>query len=206
MANGIFVGLSTVDVVYGVDEIETVTKLLALMHLRPLRRNWGERLVQTLLFQWLMPSIPSDSSAVLVQYESGAGLAGRCAIVQRRNPPGMFFVKFVVQFIDLHSGLVQSLLAGSRDLIDPATVPSNIFEDRLQETAAFQAMQKGVESSRPDAIPVMRQFLHHRKAEDGLLRRMYEYMNPYQPEKEFSLVTGHQSNIPPFDLNRISIV
>ena len=73
----------------------------------------------------------------------------------------------------------------------PATVSSDIFEDRLQQTAAFQAMQKGVESSRPDAIPVMRQFLHHRKAEDGLLRRMYEYMNPYQPEKEFSLVTGH---------------
>jgi hypothetical protein len=109
----------------------------------------------------------------------------------------MFFVEFVVQFIDFHSGLVQRLLAGSRDLVDPATVPSNILEDRLQETAAFQAMQEGVESSRPDAIPVMRQFLHHRKAEDGLLRRMHEYMNPDQPEKEFSLVTGHQSTIPP---------
>jgi hypothetical protein len=128
------------------------------------------------------------------------------AIVQRRNLPGTFFVKFVVQFIDLHPGLVQALLAGSRDLIDPATVPSNIFEDRLQETTALQAMQKGVESPRPDAIPVMRQFLHHRKAEDGLLRSMYEYMNPYQPEKEFSLVNGHQSTIPPFDPNRISIV
>jgi hypothetical protein len=30
-------------------------------------------------------------------------------------------------------------------------------------------------------------------------------MNPYQPEKEFSLVPGHQSNIPPFNPNRISI-
>jgi hypothetical protein len=118
----------------------------------------------------------------------------------------MFFVKFVVQFIDLHSGVVQRLLAGSRDLIDPATVPSNIFKDRLQETAAFQAMQKGVESPRPDAIPVMPQFFHHGKAEDGLLRRMYEYMNPYQPEKEFSLVTGHKSNIPLYNPNRISIV
>ncbi len=84
----------------------------------------------------------------------------------------MFFVKFVVQFIDLHSGLVQSPVARSRDLIDPATVPSNILEDRFQKTAAFQAMQKWVESSRPDAISMMRQFLHHRKAEDGLLRRM----------------------------------
>jgi hypothetical protein len=102
----------------------------------------------------------------------GTGLAGRSAIVQRRNLPGMVFVKFVVQFVDLHFGLVQSLPARSRDLIEPATVPSNIFEDRLHETAAFLAMQKWVESSRPDAIPVMRQFLHHCKAEDGLLGRM----------------------------------
>lgn len=59
-------------------------------------------------------------------------------------------------------------------------------------------MQKWIESSWSDAIPVMGQFLHHRKAEDGLLIRVYEYMNSYQPEKEFSLVTGHSSNIPRF--------
>jgi hypothetical protein len=112
-----------------------------------------------------------------------------------RDLAGMFFVEFVVELIDLHCGLVQSLPAGSRDLVDPASAASNIFEDRLQETASFQAMQKGVESSGPDAIPVVRQFLHHRKAEDGFLRRMYEYVNPYQSEKEFSLVTGHESNI-----------
>jgi hypothetical protein len=53
---------------------------------------------------------------------------------------------------------------------------------------------------------VMRQFLHHRRAKDGLLRRMQEYMNPYQPEKEFSLVTGHPFNISPFNQNRIPIV
>ena len=92
-------------------------------------------------------------------------------------------MKFVVQFIDLHSGVVQRLLAGSRDLIDPATVPSNIFKDRLQETAAFQAMQQGVESTRSDAIPVVRQLLHHRQPEDGLVGRMDEYMNPNKAEK-----------------------
>jgi hypothetical protein len=118
----------------------------------------------------------------------------------------MFFVKLVVQLVNLRSGLVQSLPAGRRDLVDPATVPSNILEDRLQEAAAFQAVQKGIEGSRSDAIAVMRQLLHHRKAEDGLLGRMDEYMNPYQAEKEFSLVTGHISNIPPYNLNRTSIV
>jgi hypothetical protein len=118
----------------------------------------------------------------------------------------MFFVKFMVQFVDLHSGPVQNFLAGSCDLVDPSTVTSDIFEDRLQEAAAFQAMQKGIESPRANAIPVMGQFLHHRRAEDRLLRRVQEHMNPYQPEKEFSLLTRHPSNIPLFNPNRISIV
>jgi hypothetical protein len=118
----------------------------------------------------------------------------------------MFFVKFVMQFIHLHSGLVQGLLAGGRDLIDPATVPPDVLKVGLQQAVPLQAVQQGVESSWPDAISVMRKFLHHRKAEDGLLRRMYEHMNPYQTEEELSLVTGHQSNIPLFDPNRISIV
>jgi hypothetical protein len=118
----------------------------------------------------------------------------------------MFFVKLVVQFIDLYSGPVQSLLAGTRNLVDPSTMPSNIFEDRLQEAAALQAMQEWVESSRSDAIAVVGQLLHHRNAEDRLLRRMYEHVNPYQTEKEFSLVTRHQPNITPLNPNRISIV
>jgi hypothetical protein len=118
----------------------------------------------------------------------------------------MFFVQLMVQFIDLRSGLVQSLLTGRRDLVDPATVPSNILDARLQQAAAFQAMQEGVEGSGTDAIPVMRQLLHHRNPEDGLVGRMYEYMNPYQAEKEFPLVTGHSLNIPLYTPNRISIV
>jgi hypothetical protein len=67
-------------------------------------------------------------------------------------------------------------------------------------------MQERVKSSRANAIPVMRQFLHHRKPKDRLVGRMDEHMNPYKAEKEFSLVVGHRSNIPLCDLNRISIV
>ena len=44
-------------------------------------------------------------------------------------------------------------------------------------------MQERVESSRANAIPVMREFLHHRKPEDGLVRCMDEYMNPYKAGK-----------------------
>jgi hypothetical protein len=108
----------------------------------------------------------------------------------------MLFMKFVVQFVNLCSGLVQSFFAHSCDFVDSATVPPNILENGLQQTAAFQAMQQGVESPRSDAIPVVRQLLHHRKPKDGLVGHMDEYMNPYEAEKEFPLVTGHSSTIP----------
>ena len=100
-------------------------------------------------------------------------------------------MELVVQFINLRSFLVQGLLPTRRDLVDPAIVASNVLENRLQQAASFQAMQKGVESSRPDAIPVMGQFLHHCKPEDGLVGRMYQDMNPDEAEKDLSLVIGH---------------
>jgi hypothetical protein len=43
----------------------------------------------------------------------------------------------------------------------------------------------------------MRQLVHHRLPKDGLMGRMDEHMNPYQAEKEFPLMIGHRSNIPP---------
>ena len=58
-------------------------------------------------------------------------------------------------------------------------------------------MQKRVESTRPDAIPVVSQFLHHRLPEDRLMGRVDEHMNPYQAEKEFPLMIRHKLNIPP---------
>jgi len=58
-------------------------------------------------------------------------------------------------------------------------------------------MQKRVESTRPNSIPVVGQLLPHRLPKDGFMGRMDEHMNPYQAEKEFPLVIGHRSNIPP---------
>ncbi len=52
-------------------------------------------------------------------------------------------------------------------------------------------MQKGVEGSGADAIPMMRKFFHHREAEDGLVRRMDERMNPNETEEESSLEIRH---------------
>ena len=111
-----------------------------------------------------------------------------------------------MQLVDLRSGLVQDLSAGGGDPIDSAAVSADILEDGLQEPAAFEAVEQGVERSRADAIPVMRQLLHHGEAEDGLVRRMQEHMDPYQSDEEFALVTGHPLNITSFILNRMSIV
>jgi hypothetical protein len=65
----------------------------------------------------------------------------------------VLLVKLVVQPIDLRSSLLQSLLAGRRDPVDSVTVPSNILEDRLQQTAAFQAVQEGFTVPEPMRYP-----------------------------------------------------
>jgi hypothetical protein len=88
-----------------------------------------------------------DSASVYKPAGQAGGRSGAASSSQRHlltaKSSGMLFVKFVVQFIDLHSGLVQRLLAGSRDLVDPATVPSNIFEDRLQPNRCVPGHAEG---------------------------------------------------------------
>ena len=105
-------------------------------------------------------------------------------------------MQLVVQFIDLRSRLIQSLLAGRRDCVDPATMPPNISDDRLQQAAALETMQKGVKSSRPDTITVMGQFLHHCKPKNGFMGSMYQDMNSDEAEEELLLLIGHSTNIP----------
>lgn len=57
-------------------------------------------------------------------------------------------------------------------------------------------MQERIQRSRSNAITVMRQLLHHREAEDGLVRSMRQNMDAYETKKKFSLMIGHRSNIP----------
>jgi hypothetical protein len=105
-------------------------------------------------------------------------------------------MKFPMQFIDLCPGLVESLFARSSDLVNPSLASSNILEDGLQQAAALQAMQERVERARPDTIPVMHQFFHHRQPKDGLVGSVHKHVNPYESEKEFSLFLQHKVNIP----------
>lgn len=97
-------------------------------------------------------------------------------------------MKLVVQFIHLYLGLLQSLPTDGGDLVNPPRAPTNIFQRRLQQTAAFQPMQQRVQSAWPNTIAVMPQFLHHPQPKDSLVRRVYQHVNPYKTEKEFPLL------------------
>lgn len=61
-------------------------------------------------------------------------------------------------------------------------------------------MQEGVESSRADAVSVMRQLLHHGQSKDRLMAGVHKHVNSYEPEKQHSLLFQHKTNIP--QLNR----
>jgi len=104
-------------------------------------------------------------------------------------------MKFVVKFVDLRFCLDQSLLPDRRDLVNPSLASSDILENRLQQAAAFQAMQERVESSGANAISVMLKLLHHGQSKDWLVRSVHKHMNPYESEEEFPLLFQHKINI-----------
>lgn len=107
----------------------------------------------------------------------------------------MLFVQFLMEFINLGFRRSQSLLTRRRDFVNPPPSSSHILESRFKQTGMFQAVKEGIEGSGSNAISVMLQFLHHRQAEDWLVRGVKEHMNPNQSEKEFSLVARHKINI-----------
>ena len=57
-------------------------------------------------------------------------------------------------------------------------------------------MQEWIEGARANAIPMMRQLLHHGQSKDWLMGSMHQYMNPYESEEEFPLLFQHNVNIP----------
>jgi hypothetical protein len=114
------------------------------------RRNRVQHVFTTMSAQLLRSGCRCDSASVCKPGGQAGGVSiggassSRRAMFWRRDLPGMFFVKFVLQSSTFTPGVVRRLLACSRDLVDPATMPSNFFEDRLQQIAAFQAMHKEI--------------------------------------------------------------
>lgn len=92
-------------------------------------------------------------------------------------------MKLVVQFVNLLRSFFQSLPASRSDRVNPPLSPSDIFLRRFQKARALQTMQERIQRSRSNAITVMRQLLHHREAEDGLVRSMRQNMDAYETKK-----------------------
>jgi hypothetical protein len=84
----------------------------------------------------------------------------------------MLFMKFMVQFIHFFPGLFEGALSSGRDSIDPALSALNTIKRRSEQAGSLQAVQKRIKRARPDPVAMMFQFVHHRKAKDGLVRRM----------------------------------
>jgi len=107
-------------------------------------------------------------------------------------------MEFMVQLVDFFFGFGQGLSASGRDPVNPPVAPINLFEHRLQQPTAFQAMQQRVQGSGPNAIAVMRQLPHHGQSKNRLMRSVHQHVDPYQPEEEFSLFLQHRINIRPW--------
>ena len=62
---------------------------------------------------------------------------------------------------------------------------------RLKQAGPLHSVKERVKGARTDAIAVLLQFLHHRKPEDWLVRRMDQHVDPNEPVVEFPLVIPH---------------
>ena len=97
----------------------------------------------------------------------------------------MLFVKFMVQFVNLYRGSLQSSLARRSDPVNPA--PS-VLQFRLQKPPAFHPVEQWVERSWSDAIAMVLQFLHHRQSEYRLVSGVQEHMDANESGKEVPLM------------------
>jgi hypothetical protein len=88
------------------------------------------------------------------------------------------FVEFVMQFIYFYAGVIEGAPARRRDRIDSSAASIYVPELRLQEASALHAVEERVEGSGTDTIAVMVEFVHHGEAEDGLVNRVHEHVNP----------------------------
>ena len=89
----------------------------------------------------------------------------------------MFFIELVMQLIDHAPRFIERLSACRRNPVDPPSASGHVLQFGFEQTATLHPVQERIEGSRPDAIAVMFQFLHHGEAEDRLVRSMNEDMD-----------------------------
>ena len=109
----------------------------------------------------------------------------------------MFFMKLVMQLIDLLCSLLQRLPPARRNRINPPLTSSDILSRRLQKSRTLQTVQPRIKRSWSYAIAVMLQLLHHREPKNRLIRSMRQNMDAFETKKWFSLIARHELVIPP---------
>jgi len=105
-------------------------------------------------------------------------------------------MKFVMQFIDLHSRLLQPFPALRCDPVHPAPASANVFKSGSEVSSTLQTVQKRIKRARAYAISVVLQLLDHCQPENGLMRRVDQHMDTYEADKELPLMEGHNKRIP----------
>jgi len=103
----------------------------------------------------------------------------------------MRFVELVVQLVDLDAGFFHGLSAGTGDAVNATPAATRIFEGGFEQAGTLQSVKERIESAGADPVTVMLELLHHRQAEDRLVRGMDEHVNADEPVKEFPMVIRH---------------
>ncbi len=98
-------------------------------------------------------------------------------VTRLHNFPWVLLVQLMMQLVNLGPGLYQRFSARRRDLVYPASSPCEVFQFRLQQTAALHSVKERIERAWPNAITMMFKFLHHGEAKDRFLRGMNEHMD-----------------------------
>lgn len=90
-------------------------------------------------------------------------------------------MQLFMQFIHLHSRFLQRALPRRRNPVEPAASPFNALQARFHQSGALQPMHQRIQSPRSHSVSVVFKLVHHGQAEDGLMRRMQQHVQPNQP-------------------------
>ena len=108
----------------------------------------------------------------------------------------MLFVKLMMKFVNLKTRLGKGSFSRGSNGVDPAAPAGDVPGFRFQEAAAFHAVEKRVEGSGSDAVAVVFEFFHHRKAEDAVVKGVHEDVDADQPGKQIAMMRLRGQRIP----------
>ena len=99
----------------------------------------------------------------------------------------MLFVQLMVEFVDFVAHFLQRFFSAWCDLVDPAAASTCNFGAGFEHSSSLEAMEQGIQGAWTDAIAVVGEFLHHREAEDRLVRCVDQDVYPDEAGEELLL-------------------